>query len=108
MKKLLCLAAVGVAFASLGYVGTWVAAQDGVRQAGAAEGARPTLKIGIVNITKVIKDFKKANAMGDRILAERGLGRLSSAEDAARLAALREGVIQVQSGRRAVWLRFRG
>jgi Skp family chaperone for outer membrane proteins len=70
MKKLLCLAAVGVAFASLGYVGTWVAAQDGVRQAGAAEGARPTLKIGIVNITKVIKDFKKANAMGDRILAD--------------------------------------
>lgn len=45
---------------------------------------------------------------GDRILAERGLGKLSSAADAARLAELREGVIQVQSGRRVVWLRFRG
>jgi S1-C subfamily serine protease len=45
---------------------------------------------------------------GDRILAERGLGKLQTAEDAAKLAALREGVIQVQSGRRVAWLRFRG
>ena len=45
---------------------------------------------------------------GDRILAERSLGKLTTAEDAAKLAALREGVIQVQSGRRVVWLRFRG
>lgn len=45
---------------------------------------------------------------GDRILAERGLGKLGSAADAARLAELREGVIQVQSGHRTVWLRFRG
>jgi serine protease Do len=45
---------------------------------------------------------------GDRILAERGLGKLTSAADVAKLAELREGVIQVQSGRRAVWLRFRG
>jgi len=45
---------------------------------------------------------------GDRILAERGLGKLTTADDAAKLAALREGVIQVQSGRHAVWLRFRG
>jgi S1-C subfamily serine protease len=45
---------------------------------------------------------------GDRILAERGLGKLTTAEDAAKLAALREGVIQVQSGRRVAWLRFRG
>jgi S1-C subfamily serine protease len=45
---------------------------------------------------------------GDRILAERGLGKLTTADDAAKLAALREGVIQVQSGRRVAWLRFRG
>ncbi len=45
---------------------------------------------------------------GDRILAERGLGKLVTIEDAAKLAALREGLIQVQSGRRVVWLRFRG
>lgn len=45
---------------------------------------------------------------GDRILAERGLGKLTTAADAARLAELREGIIQVQSGRRVVWLRFRG
>ena len=45
---------------------------------------------------------------GDRILAERGLGKLTSAEDAARLSELKEGVIQVQSGRRVVWLRYRG
>jgi S1-C subfamily serine protease len=44
---------------------------------------------------------------GDRILAERGLGRLSTVEDAGKLAELRDGVIQVQVGRRAVWLRFR-
>ncbi len=44
---------------------------------------------------------------GDRILAERGLGSLTTNEQAAALAALDEGVIQVQSGRRAVWLRFR-
>lgn len=70
MKKLLCIAAAGAALASMGYVGTWLAAQEGVRQTGAAEAARPTLKIGVVNITKVIKEFKKANALGDRILAD--------------------------------------
>lgn len=45
---------------------------------------------------------------GDRILAERTLGKLKSAADAAKLAALRDGIIQVQSGRHVVWLRFRG
>lgn len=45
---------------------------------------------------------------GDRILAERSLGALTTAQDAQRLAALREGIIQVQSGRRTMWLRFRG
>ncbi len=45
---------------------------------------------------------------GDRLLAERSLGKLKTAEDAAKLGGMRDGVIQVQSGSRAVWLRFRG
>ena len=45
---------------------------------------------------------------GDRILAERSLGKLTTAEDAVKLGGMREGAIQVQSGRRVVWLRFRG
>ena len=44
---------------------------------------------------------------GDRILAEAGLGRLSTAEDAKRLAAVRDPAVQVRIGRRVAWLRFR-
>jgi S1-C subfamily serine protease len=44
---------------------------------------------------------------GDRILAERELGKLATEDDITRLSAVREGVIQVRSGRRTVWLRFR-
>lgn len=45
---------------------------------------------------------------GDRVLAEATLGKLSTAEDAKKIGALREGVLQVRSGRRVAWLRFRG
>jgi Skp family chaperone for outer membrane proteins len=46
--------------------------------------AAPTLKIGYINITKVIKEFTKANAMGDKILADaqRYENELKVAQDA--------------------------
>lgn len=70
MKKLLFIAAGVFALAGMGYLGTWVAAQDGVKPAGATAESKPTLKIGVINITKVIKEFKKANALGDKILQD--------------------------------------
>ena len=67
MKKLFFVMAAVAALGSLGYVGTWVSAQGTVVPATAA--SQPTLKIGVVNISRVIKDFKKANVWGEKILA---------------------------------------
>ncbi len=68
MKKLLFVLAALVAMCGMGYVGTFVAAQGPVVPAGADN--KPTLKIGVVNITRVIKEFKKANTWGDKILGQ--------------------------------------
>src|SRR5262245_2560415 len=57
-----------IAMGGMGYVGTFVAAQCPVTPAGGGGDNKPTLRIGVVNITRVIKDFKKANTWGDRIL----------------------------------------
>ena len=70
MRKLLFVFASVCALAGMGYLGTWVAAQDGVKPAVGGGEAKPTLKIGVVNITKVIKEFKKANTLGDKILKD--------------------------------------
>jgi Skp family chaperone for outer membrane proteins len=66
VKKLLFVAAAVIATCSMGYVGTFVAADGPAVPAGGNN--QTTLKIGVVNITRVIKDFKKANTWGDRIL----------------------------------------
>jgi Skp family chaperone for outer membrane proteins len=66
VKKLLFVAAAVIALCGMGYVGTFVAAEGPVVPA--AGDNKPTLKVGVVNITRVIKDFKKANTWGDRIL----------------------------------------
>jgi Skp family chaperone for outer membrane proteins len=52
----------------MGYVGTFVAADT--PGAGAPATSKPTMKIGVVNITRVIKQFKKANVWGDGILKQ--------------------------------------
>jgi len=70
VRKLLFVFASVCALAGMGYLGTWVAAQDGVKPAVGGGEAKPTLKIGVVNITKVIKEFKKANTLGDKILKD--------------------------------------
>ncbi len=45
---------------------------------------------------------------GDRIVHENSLGKLGDEQSIKRLAALREGIIQILSGRQLVKLRFRG
>ena len=45
---------------------------------------------------------------GDRVLAEANLGKLSTPEHAAALAALREASLQVQRGAHKAWFRLRG
>lgn len=70
MKKYVFGTAALLAVCGLGYFGTWVSAQNtpATPMGGAVE--KPTMKIGYLNIAKVIKEFKKANAMGDKILAD--------------------------------------
>ncbi len=68
MKKTLFILAGLAALGSLGYFGNWVSAQNGVVPAAATE--KPTLKIGVINIAKVLKNFDKANQMGEQLLAE--------------------------------------
>jgi Skp family chaperone for outer membrane proteins len=65
VKRILSTIAAVIALAGM------ASAQEGVRPAGASgDASKPTLKIGYINITKVIKEFKKANVLGDRILAD--------------------------------------
>lgn len=69
MKKYLYVLAAVIATCGMGYVGTFVAAQN-PGAGGTAAANQPTLKIGVVNITRVIKEFKKANTWGDSILKQ--------------------------------------
>jgi Skp family chaperone for outer membrane proteins len=66
---LFVLAAV-IATCGMGYLGTFVAAQNPGTGGAAPAANKPTLKIGVVNITRVIKEFKKANTWGDSILKQ--------------------------------------
>jgi len=68
VKKTLFILTGLAALGSLGYFGNWVSAQNGVVPAAATE--KPTLKIGVINIAKVLKNFDKANQMGEQLLAE--------------------------------------
>lgn len=68
MKKYFFVLAAMIAMCGMGYVGTFVAADTPATGAPAA--SKPTLKIGVVNITRVIKQFKKANVWGDGILKQ--------------------------------------
>jgi Skp family chaperone for outer membrane proteins len=61
------LAAMG----GLGWFGAWVSAQQGgAPPAPAATTTKPTTKVGVMNIAKVLKNFTKANYLGDTLIAE--------------------------------------
>ena len=68
MKKYLFALAGLLALGCLGYFGTWVSAQNGTPAPPPA--AKPTLKIGVVNIAKVLKNFEKANYLGETLLKD--------------------------------------
>ncbi len=71
MKKNLIVLAAVTALVGVGYLGSRIGAQEGVKPAGGAvDTNKPTMKIGYINITKVIKEFQKANTLGDKILAD--------------------------------------
>jgi Skp family chaperone for outer membrane proteins len=70
MKKYLIVLAAVTTVAGAGYLGTRSGAQEGVKPAAGSSDNKPTTKIGYINITKVIKEFQKANSMGDKILAD--------------------------------------
>jgi Skp family chaperone for outer membrane proteins len=70
MKKYLVVLAAVTALAGAGYLGTRTGAQEGVKPAAGSSDNKPTTKIGYINITKVIKEFQKANSTGDKILAD--------------------------------------
>src|SRR5205823_13710370 len=65
-KKTLFVMAALAATAGMGVFGTWVSAQNGPAPAP----AKPTLKIGIVNLNMVLKEFKKANVMGESLIKQ--------------------------------------
>ncbi len=68
MKKYFFVLAAMIAMCGMGYVGTFVAADSPT--AGAPAASKSSLKIGVVNITRVIKKFEKANFWGDGILKQ--------------------------------------
>jgi Skp family chaperone for outer membrane proteins len=73
VKKILYVFAGIVALGGLGWVGTWVSAQQqppGTIQPASTNNAKPVSKIGVVNIAKVLKNFTKANYLGDTLLKE--------------------------------------
>ena len=69
VKKTLFVMAALAATAGMGLVGTWVSAQPGTSPTTAAP-AKPTLKVGIVNLNMVLKEFKKANVMGESLIKQ--------------------------------------
>jgi Skp family chaperone for outer membrane proteins len=66
VKKTLFVMAALAATAGMGVFGTWVSAQN----TPAPAPAKPTLKIGIVNLNMVLKKFEKANAMGESLIKQ--------------------------------------
>ena len=67
VKKSLYILAGLVAMGGLGWFGAWVSAQNGTP---AAPAAKPTTKVGVMNIAKVLKNFTKANYLGDTLINE--------------------------------------
>lgn len=67
MKKTLFIMAALAATGAMGVFGTWVSAQN---PAAAPAAAKPTMKIGIVNLNMVLKEFKKANVMGESLIKQ--------------------------------------
>jgi Skp family chaperone for outer membrane proteins len=71
VKKVIFAIAGLAALGGMGYLGARISAQEGgVKPAAGTTENKPTTKIGYMNITKVIKEFKKANALGDIILKD--------------------------------------
>lgn len=69
MKKTLFILAGLAALGGMGVFGTWVAAQNnGAPGAPAANQTPATMKIGLVNIVKVLKGFDKANFLGETLI----------------------------------------
>jgi Skp family chaperone for outer membrane proteins len=67
VKKSLYIVAGLVAMGGLGWFGAWVSAQNGTPPAPAP---KPTTKVGVMNIAKVLKNFNKANYLGDTLINE--------------------------------------
>ena len=67
MKKTLFVMAALAATAGMGVFGTWVSAQPGTP---APAPAKPTMKVGIINLNMVLKEFKKANVMGESLIKQ--------------------------------------
>jgi len=67
VKKTLFVMAALAATAGMGVFGTWVSAQN-VTPASAP--TKPTMKIGIINLNMVLKEFKKANVMGESLIKQ--------------------------------------
>jgi Skp family chaperone for outer membrane proteins len=92
VKKTLFIMAALAATAGMGVFGTWVAAQNTPAPA-TPPATKPTLKIGIVNLNMVLKEFKKANAMGESLIkqAQEKENQIKAQED-----AIRKQVIEAQ------------
>ena len=69
VKKTLFILAGLAALGSLGYFGMRVSGQ-GVTPAAATTQDKPTLKIGVINVAKVLKNYDKANYLGEVLLTE--------------------------------------
>jgi len=69
VKKSLYILAGLLAMGGLGWFGAWVSAQQGGTPA-PAPAAKPTTKVGVMNIAKVLKNFTKANYLGDTLINE--------------------------------------
>ena len=67
MKKTLFVMAALAATAGMGLFGTWVSAQNVTP---AAAPSKPTMKVGIINLNMVLKEFKKANVMGESLIKQ--------------------------------------
>ncbi len=70
MKKLRIAIAGLAALGGLFFVNARVLSQNDKDVKPASAQSAPSTKIGVVNILKVVKDFKKAEALGTRILAD--------------------------------------
>jgi Skp family chaperone for outer membrane proteins len=106
MRKASYVLMGALAIVALGLVGNWVSADQKKptpeKKLDKAEvnvdPSKSRLKVGVVNLTKVIKDFKKANAIGDKILATAKMNELELKAEQEQLAAEEKRVAALPDG----------